>query len=210
MKDVSLAFSGDILLFAMLALLAGIVVILLLRPLRAAAGARADAGESEVALYRDQLAEIGRDLERGVIAEAEAAAARVEVSRRLLAADAARQGLQDGAAGTSPRRRRIMATATALGVPLLALVIYLQAGSPGLPDQPLAPRLAVPAGQLPVEALVVRIERRLKAASRRPICALAATMTQPAHGRGRSSSMGQRPSAWRRAEKRASLRPKGV
>ncbi len=164
MKDVSLAFSGDILLFAMLALLAGIVVILLLRPLRAAAGARADAGESEVALYRDQLAEIGRDLERGVIAEAEAAAARVEVSRRLLAADAARQGLQDGAAGTSPRRRRIMATATALGVPLLALVIYLQAGSPGLPDQPLAPRLAVPAGQLPVEALVVRIERRLKAA----------------------------------------------
>lgn len=157
-----MAFSGDIPLFAALALLAGVVVLLLLRPLRAAGNARADAGASEVALYRDQLAEITRDLDRGVIGEAEAEAARVEVSRRLLAADEARQkAVQEGQAA-DPRWRKGVAAVLAAGVPLAALAIYLQAGSPGLPDKPLAPRLAVSADQLPVQALVVRIERRLK------------------------------------------------
>jgi cytochrome c-type biogenesis protein CcmH len=157
-----LAFSGDIPLFVALAVLAGVVVTLLLRPLRAT-GARTDIGESEVALYRDQLAEIGRDVDRGVIGEAEAEAARIEVSRRLLAADDARQRAVRENSAANPRWRKGMAVAIALGVPLAALAVYLQSGSPGLPDRPLAPRLAVSADQLPVEALVVRIERRLKA-----------------------------------------------
>jgi len=41
---------------------------------------------NDVAVYRDQLDEIGRDRSAGLIGEAEAKAARVEVSRRLLAA----------------------------------------------------------------------------------------------------------------------------
>ncbi len=158
-----MAFFGDIPLFVALAVMAGVVVLLLLRPLWTADRVRAGAGDSEVALYRDQLAEIGRDLDRGVIGAAEADAARVEVSRRLLAADEARQKLARTSTIANPRWRKGMAAALALGVPLLALAIYLQAGSPGLPDRPLAPRLAVSADSLPVEALVVRIERRLKA-----------------------------------------------
>lgn len=157
-----MAFSGDIPLFAALALLAGVVVLLLLRPLRAAGNARADAGASEVVLYRDQLAEITRDFDRGVIGEAEAEAARVEVSRRLLAADEARQKAAQEGQTADPRWRKGMAAVLAVGVPFAALAIYLQAGSPDLPDKPLAPRLAVSADQLPVPALVVRIERRLK------------------------------------------------
>ncbi|MFN5124241.1 MAG: c-type cytochrome biogenesis protein CcmI, partial [Bradyrhizobium sp.] len=47
---------------------------------------RADTGGSEVVVYRDQLAEIDRDMASGIIGAAEADAARIEISRRLLAA----------------------------------------------------------------------------------------------------------------------------
>ena len=49
-----------------------------------------EAAGSEIAIYRDQLAEVDRDLASGVIASGEAEAARVEVSRRLLAASGLR------------------------------------------------------------------------------------------------------------------------
>ena len=41
---------------------------------------------SDIAVYRDQLEEVSRDRAAGLIGEAEAEAARVEVSRRLIAA----------------------------------------------------------------------------------------------------------------------------
>lgn len=153
----------DILLFLAFAALTGVVLALLLRPLRAGAAAlRPEAGESEVALYRDQLAEISRDLDRGVIGEAEAEAARVEVSRRLLAADEARMAERRTAGGADPRWRRGVALAMAAGLPMLALGIYLGEGSPGIAGQPFAERIAVPPEELPLEGLVVRIERHLK------------------------------------------------
>src|SRR5512140_2278782 len=43
-------------------------------------------GGSDILVYRDQLDEISRDRAMGLIGEAEAEAAKVEVSRRLLAA----------------------------------------------------------------------------------------------------------------------------
>ncbi|MBK5958027.1 c-type cytochrome biogenesis protein CcmI, partial [Rhodoplanes elegans] len=43
-------------------------------------------GGDDAAVYRDQLDEIERDLSLGAIGAAEAEAARVEVSRRLIAA----------------------------------------------------------------------------------------------------------------------------
>src|SRR5260370_85402 len=53
---------------------------------------RQPSGGSEAAVYRDQLAEIDRDAAAGLIGPAEADAARVEISRRLLAAVDARRG----------------------------------------------------------------------------------------------------------------------
>ncbi len=47
---------------------------------------RPQGGGSETTVYRDQLAEIDRDLATGLIGSSEAEAARVEISRRLLAA----------------------------------------------------------------------------------------------------------------------------
>ena len=70
------------------------------------------ASGSEVAVYRDQLDEIGRDRAAGLIGEREAEAARIEVSRRLLAAadtEAARHRCRvsaQGAGAALPRWRR--------------------------------------------------------------------------------------------------------
>ena len=64
---------------------------------------------SDVAVYRDQLDEIARDRAAGLIGEAEAEAARVEVSRRLIAAaDAAagRTRLRVAGAPCAAARRR--------------------------------------------------------------------------------------------------------
>ena len=60
------------------------------------------AGGSDIAVYRDQLDEIDRDRAAGLIGAAEAEAAKVEVSRRLIAAADAAQS-QGPATDTSPR-----------------------------------------------------------------------------------------------------------
>ncbi len=41
----------------------------------------------DLAVYRDQLSEIDRDIERSVLSTEQATAARIEVQRRILAAD---------------------------------------------------------------------------------------------------------------------------
>ena len=52
--------------------------------------------------------------------------------------------------------------AVAAALPLLALGLYLVYGSPRLPDQPLAARLQDPANDQNLEALVARVEARLR------------------------------------------------
>ncbi|PKQ07001.1 MAG: c-type cytochrome biogenesis protein CcmI [Alphaproteobacteria bacterium HGW-Alphaproteobacteria-12] len=156
--------ANDIFLFLAFAALTGLALWLMLRPLRTGSkAAEADMGDSEVALYRDQLEEIERDLERGIIGMAEAEAARVEVSRRLLAADEERTRMRS--TGTAdPRWRKGTALVLALAVPALAIVVYLAEGSPGMEGRPFAERMNVPPEELPLEGLVLRIERHLKKA----------------------------------------------
>ena len=64
---------------------------------------------SDLAVYRDQLDEIGRDQAAGRIGDSEAEAAQVEVSRRLLAAadaEAAAAARSGGRGRTAPARGR--------------------------------------------------------------------------------------------------------
>ncbi|MFN4230664.1 c-type cytochrome biogenesis protein CcmI [Parvibaculum sp.] len=153
--------ANDMLIFIAFAALTGVSLWILLRPLRAGSALSAtDRSEGEVALYRDQLDEIDRDLERGVIAPAEAEAARIEVSRRLLAADEERSKAH--IASSDPRWRKATALLLVILVPFLALGIYLAEGSPGMEGQSFAERMAVPPEELPLEGLVMRIERHLK------------------------------------------------
>ena len=115
--------------------------------------------EAGIAVYKDQLEELDRDVEKGILPKTEAASARIEISRRLLAvADADPQ--QAPSAPKSKLRAAGLAIAAAL--PLFVLGVYLTMGSPGLSGQPYAERLAQPLNQLPVEGLVARLEQRLK------------------------------------------------
>src|SRR5476649_1271298 len=71
----------------------------------------ADSGGSDIAVYRDQLYEITRDRSAGLIGEAEAEAAKVEVSRRLLAAADAAEAEKTVSADPPIWRRRSTAIA---------------------------------------------------------------------------------------------------
>jgi len=120
---------------------------------------------SDVAVYTDQLDEIGRDQSFGLIAPAEADAARLEVSRRLIAAaDAAAAATAAGEGrASSPLRRRVVALIALIALPAGAVVIYLAIGSPGLPGAPLAQRMAAPPAQhQPVAELFARVEQHLE------------------------------------------------
>ncbi len=118
---------------------------------------------SDVAVYHDQLDEIERDRAAGLIGKAETEAARVEVSRRLLAAaDSAEvaQSVSDGKPAV--RRRRAVAVAALLLLPVGAGGFYLSLGSPGILTEPLAYRLNTPPEQRSIEGMVARVEAHLE------------------------------------------------
>lgn len=95
----------------------------------------------DLKVYRDQLREVERDLARGAIGEADAERTRAEVSRRILAADAALQ--QAGSEQAQPRTgARVAAALTALVLLGGSAGLYLWLGAPGYPDMGLQTRLA--------------------------------------------------------------------
>jgi cytochrome c-type biogenesis protein CcmH len=116
---------------------------------------------SDVAVYRDQLEEIERDRAAGLIEDNAAASAQVEVSRRLIAAADAQAAAPSSAASAGWRRRAVAVVALVL-VPLGAAGLYLALGSPSLPDQPLAPRLAGARGNPPIDTLIAQVETHLE------------------------------------------------
>jgi cytochrome c-type biogenesis protein CcmH len=141
-------------LLAVLALMTVVAALAVLLPLMRSR--QVPPSGSDVAVYRDQLEEIERDLAAGLIREAEAEAARVEVSRRLLAAAEPAAG----DAGGARWGRHATAAAALLVLPLGAAGVYLTFGSPGLSSQPLASR-STPAPAQSIEALVAHVEQRL-------------------------------------------------
>ena len=82
------------------AALAGVVAIAIAAPLlrRQRAGAE-PAAAFDLRVYRDQLREVERDLERGVIDASDAERLRVEIGRKVLAADLERRLASGDGAG---------------------------------------------------------------------------------------------------------------
>ena len=114
----------------------------------------------DLAVYRDQLDEISRDETLGRIGAAEAEAARAEIMRRMIEAQARREAAAPVAAEHREQRRRwVLAGAVAL--PVMGLLLYATIGRPDLPPSPAAGRLAsaVETGDLP--AMVARVEQYL-------------------------------------------------
>lgn len=120
---------------ALAVIAAGLLVLPLLR-----SGAETDADpRNDIAIYKDQLAEVDRDLARGVLDQAEAERTRTEIARRLLAADKAGS---DTASVAPKTMGRIVMIGAAVATVVGALALYNRVGAPGYPDMPRAARLA--------------------------------------------------------------------
>jgi cytochrome c-type biogenesis protein CcmH len=132
-------------------------VFAVLWPLSRRPRASADA----LAFYRAQLEELDRECGEGRLSEQEAAGLRVEISRRMIAAaDAQPSSAFSAAPVDALRRRRIVAAAALIVIPLVAIGLYSAVGSPDLPGQPRGARSAT--DQLSIEALVARVEQQLE------------------------------------------------
>lgn len=135
-------------LWLVLALMTAAAVLVVLWPLgRSRTEPRSG---SELEVYRDQIREIARDRSAGLVGAAEAEAAQVEVSRRLLAAAEAAAKAAGAPMRGSAVGRRVTAFATLLALPAGAAGLYLVLGSPNLPDLPLAARLDAPTAKADV------------------------------------------------------------
>ena len=120
-------------------LLCLVVAGFLVWPMLTHHGAEGSDENPDVVIYKAHLAEIDRDLERGVLAPDEAERTRTEVSRRLLAA--ARSG-SETAQAAAPRASRLAAAMGAAAMIGTGLLGYAYLGAPGELDQPLDMRLA--------------------------------------------------------------------
>ena len=144
-------------LWFVFALMTAAAIFAVLWPLGRRTGLREEG--SEAVVYKDQLAEIDRDVAAGLIGVSEAGAARVEISRRLLAA-ADSQRAPPVASNTT--LRRAAAVVALVGVPIVAVAFYVPLGSPQLGDFPLAQRARTADAKQPLDNLVAQVEQHLE------------------------------------------------
>ncbi len=149
----------DILFFL---LLTAIAILLLVLPYvrRQNAPAR---DSYDLAVHQDQLAELDRDLERGVIDAEAARAAKLEIQRRIIALG----DVQEVTVTTGQDRLRSILTALlVMIVPLASAFVYFQLGRPHMRDVPLAARILPAdqevAGQQSVLANIQDMQQRLE------------------------------------------------
>ncbi len=148
--------------FVVLGLMTVAALALLVTPLLRRHGEATPREAYDLRIYRDQLRELERDAERGLIGAAQQASARAEIERRMLGAAAA----PEKPSRTDPSA--VAAIAVALAIPLVAGSLYLWLGKPGLESQPfaaretLAPGPVEQAGSGDIAALVERLAERLE------------------------------------------------
>jgi cytochrome c-type biogenesis protein CcmH len=144
-------------LWFVFALMTAAAIFAVLWPL--SRGRRPQNDASEAAVYKDQLTEIDRDVAAGLIGSSEAEAARVEISRRLLAAVDSQRAPPSA---SNTRLRRSAAVIALVGLPIVAVALYLHLGSPRLGDFPLAQRTRTPDVTQPLDNLVAQVEAHLE------------------------------------------------
>ena len=141
--DGLLAGTRPVILPFLLAVLAFVTVLPILAPLLRGTRPGVDRASFDQAVYRDQLEELDRDIARGLMAPDEAAASRLEIQRRLLAADRMAETRRPSSAPPSlaaatarPVRSPMLACALFVLVAAGSVGLYLWLGAPGVPDEP--------------------------------------------------------------------------
>jgi cytochrome c-type biogenesis protein CcmH len=114
--------------------LSSLAIAILLLPLLLRRGTQAGRNAYNLAVYGDQLAEVERDVGRGLLTADQAEAARAEIGRRILT-------LETDQSEIAVRPKAIAAAVVAILVlPLAGLLLYAGLGAPSLPGQPFAVR----------------------------------------------------------------------
>ena len=175
-------------LFALLT--AGTVGVLLVPLLRTQLGAT-ERLQGDIAIYRDQLAEVERERATSSLSAEDAAAARTEIERRLLAAADRDANKPDTGAAPQPAAawHRFLPPALCLLIPAFALGLYLRIGQPGVPSAPFvahphAPATASPQTGPSFDQQIAAARARLKETPDDPetLSALGELLTQQVDG----------------------------
>lgn len=147
------------------AILAGIALTMLLRPLRAKRASSSEPTADEVqeansTIYRAQLAELDRDRAIGQLSDTDYSEARTELQRRLLDDADAVSATSDAKPSAAPDRVRRTRIALAFFLPLGALAIYSQIGNPtaALPAAEQAQQ-----AEMTMEKMIVQLRTKLDA-----------------------------------------------
>ncbi|MBL4722044.1 MAG: c-type cytochrome biogenesis protein CcmI, partial [Alphaproteobacteria bacterium] len=123
--------------WAVLIAMTAVAFAIILLPLLRSRDAAPDSAAFDVEVYKDQLTQTISEYDRGLLSADQATAAKTEISRRLLEADA-RRGDEIIAASTGGRWA--VAAPIIVLAPALALGFYAWRGSPDLPGQPYVER----------------------------------------------------------------------
>jgi cytochrome c-type biogenesis protein CcmH len=113
--------------------------------------------ETDIALYKAQLAEIERDEAQSLVAPEDAEGAKIEAARRLMAAAEA----PVAAPTPSPRRVWLAVMAVVILLPAVSISLYAKIGHPELPDAPLAARLETSPARMDLAVAIAKIEAHL-------------------------------------------------
>ncbi len=131
-------------LWLSIALVTVAVLVIIALPLlrsRNNAGGEAERADYDVAVFKDQLGEVERDLERGLLSLEQADAVRTEIQRKLLvSAEGKKPGKKDKSASGSSLGGAWTAAVISLFVAGGSIGLYAQLGSPDLRDLAYADR----------------------------------------------------------------------
>lgn len=157
------------------AVFVAIALAFVLPPLLQASGKKTDtSGEKEanIAVYRDQISELETDLANGIVSREQYDQDREEIERRLLE-DVGSSGDGLSKPPQPARESRGAVYAVALGLPILAVALYLRIGNPNA--SPTLPTASQPSAMVPnaasangdpsqqrIEANVASLAKRLE------------------------------------------------
>ncbi len=147
-------------LWSFLIVFALVTAVVVLWPLMRKSRSFVARKQYDLSIFKDQLREVERDLERGVIGESEAGAARTEISRKIIRLD------DDKQAGSPSSARGV--NSLAVGAGLLVVILggsfgaYALIGTPGLPGKPYAERISPDNKNPSLDELVARVEAHLR------------------------------------------------
>ena len=120
-----------------IAALTVITVAIIALPMLKAGKAKADRVDYDIELFKEQLKELEREHQGGLLNDDQLEAARQELQRRLLAADAERQ---KNGGGQPEKINPLVMGGSLFAVSAATLALYLALGKPELPDFPMAQR----------------------------------------------------------------------